>query len=68
MDTQHHDPILDIQVLEHKADELTSLILSLCEEELRRPAMPDAHAASLIHAAMSARYAVLAFLALARIN
>jgi hypothetical protein len=48
MDTQHH--VHGIDELERKADELTSLILSLCEEELRRPAMPDAHATSLIHA------------------
>jgi hypothetical protein len=55
MDTQHHDPILDIQVLEHKADELISLMFSLCEEELRRSAMPDARATSLIHAVMAVR-------------
>ncbi|MDR3176847.1 MAG: hypothetical protein LBU06_10015 [Desulfovibrio sp.] len=69
MDTQYHEHIHGIDELERKADELISLMLSLCEERIRGlPAMPDARATSLIHTAMSARYAVRAFLALARIN
>jgi hypothetical protein len=68
MDTQHHAHIHGIDEFERKADELINLMLSLCEEELRRPAMPDAHALSLASAAMAARYAVLAFLALTRTN
>jgi hypothetical protein len=68
MDTIHHKTVPDIGDLERKADELIHLMLSLCEERLNKIAMPDAHALSLASAAMSARYAVLAFLALARIN
>ena len=58
-----------IDELERKAEDLISLMLSLCEERIHKaPAMPDAHASSLAYAAMAAREAIHTFLALKRIR
>jgi len=43
MDTQHHDYVPGIDELERKAEELISLILSLCEEQISKVSdIPDA--------------------------
>jgi hypothetical protein len=69
MDAQHHGHVTGFEDFEHKAEELISLTLSLCEEWLReRTVMPDARASSLAHAAMAMRDAIQTFLALARIR
>ena len=69
MDTQDRDQAPSIDELERRANELTALMLSLCEEKIRKvPAMPDARASSLAHAAMAVRDAIQTFLALARIR
>ena len=67
MDTEHH--VSGIDELERKAEELISLMLSLCEERIRKAsAMPDARASSLAYAAMAVREAIQTFLELERIR
>jgi|GEM_PF-6621667 len=69
MDSQDYDQAPDIDELERKGNELTTLTLSLCEERIRMvPTMPDACTSSLAHAAMTVRDAIQTFLALARIR
>ena len=69
MDTQHRDKATRVEELERKANELISLMISLCEERISRTsAMPDAHASSLALAAMAALDAIKTFLALERIR
>ena len=69
MDTQHCDQVPSIDEFEHKADELISLMLSLCEKRIRRTsAMPEARASSLAYTVMTAQNAMRTFLALARIR
>ena len=67
MNTQNQVPGID--ELECRANELNALMLSLCEERIREvPAMPDARASSLAHAALAVRDAIHTFLAVARIH
>jgi len=69
MDIQNRDQAPGIDELERKANELTALMLSLCEERIREvPAMPDARASSLAYAVMTVRDAIHTFLAVARIR
>jgi hypothetical protein len=69
MDTQHHDQAPGIAELERKAEELFSLMLPLCEEQISKAShMSDAHASSLAHAAMAVQNTIKAFLALVRIR
>jgi len=69
MDLQHSDYIPGIDDLERKADELISLMFSLCEERLRGIAsMPDARASSLAHAVMAVQNAIQTFQALTRMS
>ena len=67
MNTQHHDQAPNGD-LERKANELISLMFSVCEKEIRGVSMPDARASSLAYAAVGAQNAMLTFLALARIR
>ena len=69
MDTKNRDQIPGIDALEDKAQELFSLMLSVCEDRIGRvPAWPDAHASSLVHAVMAVQCAINTFLILARIR
>ena len=68
MKTQLDDHVPGIAELENKANELTCLMFSMCEERIHNvPVMPDAHTESLANAAMAARYAIKTFLTLERI-
>jgi hypothetical protein len=69
MDMQHNVHVLHTEELERMADELISLMLSLCEEEIRdTSAVPDARISSLAHAAMAAQNAIQTFMAVERIR
>jgi len=69
MDIRNRDQAPGIDELERRANELNTLMLSLCEERIREvPAMPDARASSLAHAALAVRDAIRTFLAVARIR
>jgi len=69
MDSQYRDQVQSIDELERKADELFSLMFSLCEKQISKASdMPDARASSLVHAAMAVQNAIQTFLALARIR
>ena len=65
MNTQHHDQAPNGD-LERKANELISLMFSVCEEEIRGISMPDARASLLANAAMAVQSAIQIFLTLAR--
>ena len=69
MKTQNTDHVPGIDELEHKADGLFSLMLSLCEERICKfSATQDARASSLAHAAMAVQTTILTFMALVRIR
>ena len=69
MKIQNTDYVSGIDELEHKAAGLFRLMLSLCEERMRKvAAMPDARASSLAHAAMAVQTTILTFMALVRIR
>jgi len=65
MKTYHDVHVPGVDKLEYKANELTSLMFSLCEDRVvKGSVMPDGYAESLTSAAVAARSAIKTFLVL----